>query len=198
MAIEHFNTLLIKGIRAGEIPGRTQGARDWFRNTAKGVRDIGEGKILRSPAALTSQLEVGKMYFFMYDPKWKKELPYFDKFPLIFPIEKTSDGFIGINLHYLPYVLRAKLMDMLYNYVSDPKLDARAKLKISYGILKSASASKYIKPCIKRYLTGHCRSRFVFVEPVEWDIALFLPVSNFQKESEAKVWADSRKMIGGK
>ena len=197
MAIEHFNAILAKGLRAGEVPGRTQAARDWFRNTAKGVKDIGEGKILRSAEALTTQLEIGKMYFFMYDPKMKKELPYFDKFPLIFPFEKTAGGFLGINMHYLPYFLRAKLMDLLYNFVSDPKLDDRAKLKISYNILKSASTNKYIKPCIKQYLTGHCRSKFIFVEPAEWDIALFLPVSNFQKASENKVWADSKKIIGG-
>jgi hypothetical protein len=151
---------------------------------------------MKSSGALTNQLQVGRMYMFQYDPKLKKELPYYDRFPLIFPFQKTPDGFLGINLHYLPYVLRARLMDMLYNYVNDPKLDDNARLRISYNILNSASTNKYIKPCIKRYLTSHIRSQFLYIVPVEWDIALFLPVENFAKATKQQVWADSRKIVG--
>jgi len=196
IAIQIFDEILAKGLRAGEIPGRTKQARDWFRNTALKTKNINEGKLLRSREALTNQIEPGKMYMFAYDPKFKKELPYYDRFPLIFPLKDTQDGFIGINLHYLPYFLRAKLMDLLYNYVNDPMLDDTAKLKISYSILNKAATNKYIKPCIKQYLTSHVRSKFINVVPVEWDIALFLPVENFAKATKAKVWADSRKMIG--
>lgn len=196
MAVQAFDQILAQGLRAGQLPGRSQEARDWFRNTAQKANDINEGKLLRSKDAITNQIEVGKMYMFLYDPKLKKQLPYYDRFPLVFPLERTPDGFLGINLHYLPYILRAKLMDLLYNYVSDPKLDDRSKLKISYEILKGASTNKYIQPCIKRYLTSHIRSRFINIVPVEWDIALFLPVENFEKASKTQVWADTRKMIG--
>lgn len=196
MAVQAFDQVLAQGLRAGQMPGRTQEARDWFRDTAKKIKDITEGKLLRSRDALTSQIEIGKMYMFLYDPKMKKELPYYDRFPLVFPISRTPDGFIGINMHYLPYVLRAKLMDLLYNFVSDPKLDDRSRLKISYDILRGASTNKYIKPCIKRYLTSNIRSRFINIVPVEWDIALFLPVENFEKATNTRVWADTRKMIG--
>lgn len=197
MAIELFNNILADGVRKNQIPGRTQEARDWFRNTASKIKDINEGKLMRSREALTTQTVIGKMYMFGYDPKMKKDLPYYDRFPLIFPINKAPGGFIGINLHYLPYVLRAKLMDMLYNYVSNPKLDDTTRLKVSYNILNSAATHKYIKPCVKRYLTSHVRSRFINIVPTEWDIALFLPVENFQKATKAKVWRDSRNMIRG-
>jgi hypothetical protein len=195
MAIQLFDKILADGVRSGQIPARTQASRDWFRDTAKKVRNVTEGKLLASADARTNRLEVGKMFFFSYDPKTKAKLPYYDTFPLIFPFAKTPDGFMGINLHYLPYILRAKLMDMLYNYVSDPKLDERTKLKISYNILNSAATNKYIEPCIKRYLSSHVRSKFINIVPVEWDIALFLPVQNFVKASSRKVWADSTRTI---
>jgi len=196
MAIDYFNKILADGVRKGQIPGRTEEARNWFRDTAKKIKDVTEQKLLRSRDALTNKIEVGKMYMFLYDPKHKKTLPYYDQFPLIFPISKQNDGFIGINLHYLPHVLRAKLMDLLYAYVNDPNLDDNAKLKISYNILKSAATNKYIQPCIKKYLTTQLRSRFINVVPVEWDIALFLPLENFQKATKTQVWKDTRKMVG--
>jgi len=196
MAIYAFNQTLADGLRSGQVPGRSNEAREWFRNTAKKLTGVTEGNLLRSKDALTSRIEVGKMYMFGYDPKFKKELPYYDRFPLIFPFESVSGGFLGINLHYLPYVLRAKLMDLLYNFVSDPKLSDPARLKISYEVLRSASTNKYIKPCIKHYITSHVRTQFINIVPVEWDIALFLPVENFQKATNAQVWRDSRKMIG--
>ena len=198
MAIQSFDQIISKGVRSGQIPVRTQQARDWFRDTASKIKNINEGNLLRSRDALTNRIEIGKMYMFSYDPKTKKDLPYYDTFPLIFPFNTAPDGFMGINLHYLPYILRAKLMDLLYNYVNDPKLDDTARLKITYSILSGAATHKYIKPCVKRYLTSQIRSKFINIVPVEWDIALFLPVSNFQKASEQKVWADSTKMVRGR
>ena len=191
-----FTDILAKGVRQGLMPGRTQEARDWFRNTAMKANRITENKLLASSDILVNRTEVGRMYLFAYDPKTKADLPYYDRFPLIFPFKALPDGFLGINMHYLPYVLRAKLMDLLYNYVSDPKLNTRARLKITYSLLQSASTNKYIKPCVKRYLFSHVRSKFVYILPAEWDIALFLPVENFKKANVRQVWNDSRRIIG--
>ena len=48
---------------------------------------------------------------FFYDPKFKKTLPYYDTFPLVLPLETYNDGFLGINMHYLPIPLRVNLLD---------------------------------------------------------------------------------------
>lgn len=136
------------------------------------------------------------MIMFFYDAKHKETLPYWDQFPLIFPIEMYDDGFLGINLHYLPPLLRAKLMNALYT-VAVTKKDKILKLKISYQILASAMNFSPFKPCVKRYLKGHIKSRFFYVEPTEWDMALFLPTQRFVGASDAKVWSDSRKIIKG-
>ena len=53
------------------------------------------------------------MNMFFYDPKHKDTLPYYDRFPLSVIIGPAKGGFYGLNLHYLPPVLRAKMLDAL-------------------------------------------------------------------------------------
>jgi len=130
-----------------------------------------------------SETSVGKMYMFVYDPKTKDKLPYYDMYPLIFPIEYYNDGFLGLNLHYLPPGARAKLMDALYDTINNNKQNKTTKLRISYDILSSVKRYAYFKPCIKRYLFGHVRSNFLYIAPDEWNIALMLPTQKFVKSA---------------
>jgi len=119
----------------------------------------------------------------------------YDAFPIIFPIKLLDDGFLGLNFHYLQPALRAMLMDSLYTLNSDPKLTKMAKIQLSYQLLRSAAQFKYFKPCIKRYLYSQFRSKFVYVDPDTWDIALFLPIEQFKGATNNQVWADTRKAI---
>jgi hypothetical protein len=135
------------------------------------------------------------MYMFSYDPKFKETLPYYDMFPLIFPIDLRKDGFLGINLHYLPPVLRAKLMNAIYQTINNQAYDSTTKLKISYGILSNASKYRYFKPCIKQYLAAHVQSSYLNIEPTNWDSALMLPTEQFKKATREQVWKDSKGMI---
>jgi hypothetical protein len=180
------------------MPARSSTARLWFRDKAKSAGKVSESRILRDDKdRLKNRTAIGKMYFFMYEAKHKDTLPYYDKFPLIFPVGKVDGGFFGINFHYLPLPLRAQLMDALYDVSNNDRYDDSTKLKISYSILKSAEQFKLFKPAFKRYLTKQVRSRFVEIHSTEWDIALFLQVEQFVGASKTKVWADSRKIIRG-
>ena len=38
MVSKVFDEILAQGVRAGQIPARTQDARDWFRNRARSTR----------------------------------------------------------------------------------------------------------------------------------------------------------------
>lgn len=203
MSSKIFDELLLKGIKSGQVPARTQAARDWYREQAKGIarsnfkdnelkftREMGEDRY-------ESRFRIGNMYMFAYNPKHKKTLPYYDRFPLIFPINKAKGGFLGINFHYLPLKLRAKLMDSLYSITSNNRFDETTKLKISYNLLNSASQFKEFKPTVKHYLTDHLITKLVYINPVEWDIALFLPSENFVGASKTKVWEDSKRIIRG-
>jgi hypothetical protein len=192
-----FDEILSKGIRAGKVPAREQQSRTWYRDTANKFKTVNERNLMKGDTdRLRSQPKIGHMYMFYYDAKHKETLPYFDRFPMIFPYKKVKGGFMGINLHYLPHILRAKLMDSLYDISSNGLYDETTKLRMSYNILSSASKYKWFKPCIKHYLTTQVRSRFLYVYPAEWDIALFLPLERFSGASKSKVWSDSKKLIG--
>ena len=194
-----FDNILIQGARQGIIPARTNAARDWYRSAAgKLMSNITPGVFERrtDEARKVSSMEFGYMYAFKYDPKTKNDLPYYDTFPLIFPIRMDSDGFLGINFHYLPPVLRAKLMNALYSTLTNKKYDDTTKVKISYSILQSASKYRYFKPMLKKYLRSQVRSQFLEIQVNEWDIAIFLPTESFRKADTGRVWEESRKQIG--
>jgi hypothetical protein len=195
-----FDTILSKGIREGNIPARTQEARDWYRNTAQQQGKINETSLLKGSDAtrFTSSPRIGQMYMFTYNPKHKDTLPYWDRFPLVFPFRKVPGGFLGMNMHYLPLPYRAKLMDGLYSITNNTLYNDTTKLKLNYDLLNGAAQFKYFKPTVKHYLSDHLTSKFLYIFPAEWDVALFLPLSRFQKAANQKVWADSVKIIRGR
>jgi len=176
--------------------------RVWFRQQAKSLQsasaldalDADTGTLKKRKYMAKSN--IGDMALFLYDPKHKKTLPYYDTVPVIFMIEQYPDGFLGINLHYLPHKERAMLMDALYNDKLINKVTEKQKFILSYQILKNATKLKYFKPCVKRYLYKHVRSKIKVIEPQSWDMVLFLPLERFKKATREQVWKDSLKKAG--
>lgn len=191
-----FDDILLQGVKKGQVPARTQDARDWFRDKARSQRSARQYPAnLMKEGQKTDSIRPGYMYHFFYDPKFKKTLPYYDRFPLIFMVDTAPKGFYGINLHYLPPKLRAALMDSLYSVVSNKRYDEGTKVRISYDILKGATKYRYFKPTFKHYLNEYVNSQFLEIPSSEWDIALFLPTERFEKANKSRVFADSRKAI---
>lgn len=189
-----FDAILARGLAAGKLPGLERSSRVWYRNQARILAKATPEKVLEDADGRRrgkNAAAIGKMYFFAYDPKHKKTLPYYDKFPLVFPFQRQSDGFVGINLHYLPYQLRARLMDALYDLKSTRGMTDRTRLKVTYDVLNGAAKYRLFRPTVHRYLGKHIRSSLVEVRPDHWDMALFLPVHDFAKASASKVWTDS-------
>lgn len=189
-----FDDILAKGVRAGQIPGRSASARKWYRGAAEA---LASNTIGNTSPRMHKQFAPGNMYMFWYDPKHKATLPYYDRFPLIFPLGPAPGGFYGINFHYLPPRLRAKLMDALYKLASNDQYDESTKMNLNYKLLKSIARVKYYKPTVKHYLNKHVKSNFIYIFPSEWDIALFLDTQRFEKATTARVWQDSQNMING-
>ena len=172
--------------------------RDWFRDKAREVRSVRvETLVSRNPQYSKNFVRPGFMYLFQYDPKHKEDLPYYDRFPLIFPFEDQGDSFLAMNLHYLPHVYRARLLDYLYDLLNNEKYNETSKIRASYKLLNAASRYKYFKPCVKRYLHSHVRSRFLQIPANEWDIAMFLPLERFAKKSKNYVYKESKDIING-
>lgn len=138
---------------------------------------------------------MGGLYYFVYDPKGKNDLPYYDRFPLVLPLKRQSDGFIGLNIHYLPLRYRLIFMKKLMNFAIYNDEDEIKRIRITYPMLDASSRLKEFKPCIKHYLYNHIKSRILAVEPNEWDIALHLPVQQFKKAQPKTVWRDSMEEI---
>lgn len=190
-----FQKLGYEAFRAGINP-RSQEARDWFRRKAQSLSRINRLDLLQDESLkLTNRQLVGSMQMFFYDPKHKETLPFYDKFPLAIIVGPAPGGFYGLNLHYLPAVLRAKFLDALLNITNNDKFDETTRFELSYKMLNGARNMRYFKPCYKHYLTSHVKSRFARVAAPEWEIATFLPTADWQKQSQSKVHAASRKMI---
>lgn len=155
----------------------TEEVNNWFIGKARSAAGY-RRNIVNNQDRTRGTTVIGKMYFFYYDPKHKNTLPMYDRFPLVFPIERYADGFLGINLHYLSMGERTALLSKLQTYRSNNKMNETTKLRLSYDLLQSTrSLASATRPCIKRYLFSHVRSPFVEVAANEWDMAAQLPVA---------------------
>ena len=190
-----FQNLELQAFRAGITP-RTKESREWFRKKANSLRRINREALMKeSPLQQTNQEIVGSMYMFFYDPKHKETLPYYDKFPLVVVVGPAEGGFYGLNLHYLPPILRAQMLDALMGITTNTKFNKSTRFKMSYELLARTAKLKYFKPCFKHYLNEHVQSRFALVPALEWEIATFLPTAQFEKAGKNKIYSDSRKMV---
>ena len=190
-----FQNLELQAFRAGITP-RTKESREWFRKKIKYLKTINRESLMKEdPLKQTSQEIVGSMYMFFYDPKHKDTLPYYDTFPLVVVVGPAEGGFYGLNLHYLPPILRAKMLDALMDITTNTKFNNSTRFKMSYELLAKTAKLKYFKPCFKHYLNEHVKSKFAMVPAPEWEIATFLPTANFEKANANAVYKDSRQKI---
>jgi hypothetical protein len=171
---------------------RTNQAREWLRMK---IRDLKPTRtaLLKDRDRLKERSVIGKMYFYFYDPKTKEKMKYYDRFPLVIPIERYNDGFLGLNLHYIHPKYRMTLLDKLSSTASNDAYDEKTKLRISYQYLTSASKAFEATPCIKRYLFSQIESRFLEITADEWDIAALLPMESFVGATANEVHSESRK-----
>jgi len=192
-------------------PEDVRNARQWFSNQIK--------DIMRNPWSLSNMIpdklklrwyskgnaaislpkptDIGKMFFYGYNPKTKDTMPYYDIFPLILMVRGLDNGWYGLNLHYLPPKQREVLILNLMDRMSDSKLDNKTRIKMNYQMLSSVAKYRYFKPCFKRYLISHTTSAVRPIPFEHWGKAILLPVAKFKKASITTVWSDSLKSIRG-
>lgn len=173
-------------------------SRSWFEQQVLMLtrQQLTPQRVLNgNPDQLVTRIMPGHLYMFGYDPKMKEELPYYDRFPLVFPFRKTQDGFYGLNMHYLPYPLRITLLDSLLSYASNTRFDETTRIKYSWQLIDGVSKFQAAKPCVKQYLVSHVRTPFRQVNSSDWATAMLLPVERFVGASKQEVWADSKRII---
>lgn len=169
-----------------------EASAEWFKEKINSMSRASykPQNILANEDLIRRRVRIGNLYLFLYDPKTKNQLPYYDTFPLVYPYRKAEGGFVGYNLHYLPPMLRFKVMGTLLN-VQQYGTREEKKIAYSYGILSANEANKYFEPCIRKYLSSQMRSNFILIPPEDWLSAALLPTERFVKASTAKIWKDT-------
>src|SRR5210317_1832564 len=132
----------------------------WYRSNVASIADRVTARKLMNQGKLIGKPSAGRLNMFFYDPKTKQKLPYYDVFPLVLPLEPIKGGFLGLNFHYLPYLLRFRLLERLQRFASGD-LESSTKINVDYGSVKGINL---IKPTIKKYLFNHVRSGFLRVD----------------------------------
>lgn len=190
-----FSKIQSDAERAGFLP-RTAESRDWFLRKIRSITNIPAARILNDDSLeVRSRPLIGRMFMFLYDPKHKETLPYYDRFPLILMIGPAEKGFYGLNLHYLPPRQRAMFFDRLMDNMNNKKLDETTRFRLSYNMLSSTAKLRAYAPCFKHYLYKHIVSKTVEVLPNEWEIALFLPTDSFVGQKNVSIWQKTRTLI---
>lgn len=152
---------------------------DWLLGKARSASSVRK-TLINATQQQSSSTIIGKMYFFSYDAKMKAVLPRWDKYPLVFPIERYNDGFLGLNLHYLSPGERQSLLSRLTEFATAKNLTEKTRLRLTYDLISSTKRlNSLARPCIKRYLYSQVRSRFIEIPATEWDRVVQLPLEVF-------------------
>ena len=173
-------------------------SRQWFDQQLLLIRrqQLTPNKAFKSASAeATSRVVPGYLYMFYYDAKNKDTLPYWDQFPLVFPFAKTKDGFMGLNMHYLPYQLRVVLLSRLMHFASNTTMTEDTKLKMSWQLISGVARYRAAAPCVEHYLNDHVASTFKPVHAHDWATAMLLPVESFVGATKLAVRHESKRKI---
>lgn len=173
-------------------------SKTWFDQQAlllTGKRITPQKLLGDNNVVLKNNIVPGNLYMFFYDPKHKDTLPYYDAFPMVFPWKTTENGFMGLNLHYLPYGLRVRLMDKLLMFKTNSTMSEKTRLQFSWSLINGVAKFAPAAPCVKQYLLDHVKSPFVKINAIDWPTAMMLPVERFVGASSQYVWQESIKKI---
>ena len=180
-----FDTIKMKA-------GDTDRSNNWYRGQVSRIASGTTARELFRQGKLARRPSVGRLNLFGYNPKLRRTLPYYDVFPLVLPLEAISGGFVGMNFHYLPPLLRTRLLERMQARATDRDFDKSTKFDVTYSDVKNLGIAK---PTIKKYLYSYVQTGFLRINADEAATAIYLPVQRFKKASESRVYADSRRFI---
>ena len=161
------------------VKRNSKAAIDWFRKRIRKDRPIMLDKA--TEGLKTKGIEPGNLYIYGYNPKYEKTLKYYDNFPCCLVLETTKDGWYGLNLHYLPPAMRAKLL-------AENNVKSNRGLKIAQAM----GRSRFGKHALHRYIANQLTSRPKVVPQRDWEIAIQLPFEGFAKISSTQIWRKAR------
>ena len=151
---ESFLSKVSDAIKTGTVGQEVRRSAQWFQDKIKGLKgglrnqfsSTNAAKFYReaetkvNPNLLKRRAELGDLFCYYYNPKYRATLPYYDMFPMIMLIGAEKETFLGINFHYLRPKWRAVLLD-------------RVSAKLGSGLPRWSKLRqiRQIAPTIKRY-----------------------------------------------
>lgn len=157
-----------------------------FKNIVEKIKKVSQDSSVQS-----SKPKIGQLYTYLYNPKTKDKLPYYDIVPLVIPVQYTNNGFYGLNFHYLSLPERNKLLNIILPFSQKSET---SKKKSSYAKLVSLASGVW-SPCCKRYLWSHIRTKFVNIPQEDWYEIIKMPVISFQKATTKEVYRQTKRMM---
>lgn len=183
---------------------KSKDSLDWFSNAIDSLSDTDnqrEKKAANVPTngnadakpretktddSIPKGLQLGSLYLQSYDAKHKATLPVWDQLPLFFLLKFLPDGYLGLNLHYLPINIRVGILGTLTDYTNNKKMDNLTRLRLSWNLINSVSKLEPLKDCIKHYLFSHVTSTPVYITPNNWEFTASLPMEKWVYNTKKK------------
>lgn len=188
-----FRLMADKALASGQYGKLTKESIEWYKKMSRYHKrsmtlDKVKGSLEKSSTKRTHR--GGNLIMFEYDAKYKDELPYWDRVPLVFFFNEDAEHVWGLNFHLAPPRIRAFLMDQLVPYVNNDRMDESTKMRLTWRKLQRIATFKFFAPIIRCYLKSHVQSKYIHVPVSDWATALFLPTAQIQKKSAAEVYRD--------
>ena len=79
-----------------EATGGKDRSISWFQNKIREFGSPTSAQLIREGKRRSTPF-FGKLNMFFYSPKYKDKLPYYDRFPLVLPLESFKGGFLGFR-----------------------------------------------------------------------------------------------------
>ena len=112
-----------------------------------------------------TDLTVGNLVMFRYNAKTARDLPFYDRSPLVLVVAEENEIFYGTNIHYYKPKERVGIVEYLREDIESGGEDYMGFLFGSAGFHK--------------YLKSYVRSLFLEVAAEEWGKASLLPAEEF-------------------
>lgn len=92
-----------------------------------------------------ARFKTSRMYAFRYNPKLKDKLPFYDRTPLMFPLNPGPSHTLGLNIHWIPQRHRKKFIE----WILERSLDVKNKKKFARLVYNTIKGNAALRPALK-------------------------------------------------
>lgn len=149
---------------------------------------------------IPNRLMPGFLVFFKYKPMNESFIArntYYDSYPLVMITGVGTDGFEGVNLHFISPEYRIALFDAIMRGLPTIKAgeEWKTRLRVDYDRLEARRIFKYYRPCYRKYRWEGIKRRPVIVPFHLWEDMIKGNSHKFVGAKPATVYRNSRNAV---